>query len=239
VLKSGVVDNVLDFAKFKADQAMAKTSGSKRSRLTGYMKLDDASKAGTKDGYRCTLILTEGDSAKALTTAGLSIVGRDLYGGMAHPDIGLTVVFPLRGKLLNVRDATHDMIMKNAEITAIRQIMGLQHGKKYEDTKSLRYGHLMIMTDQDHDGSHIKGLIINFFETFYPSLLAIPGFLIEFITPIVRVWKGGHQAISFFTLPEYEYWKETTPNHKTWKFKYFKVYHFHIRLMKGFGNKHS
>jgi DNA topoisomerase II len=131
-------------------------------------------------------------------------------------------VFPLRGKLLNVRDATHDMIMKNAEITAIRQILGLQHGKKYEDTKSLRYGHLMIMTDQDHDGSHIKGLIINFFETFYPSLLAIPGFLIEFITPIVRVWKGT-QDISFFTLPEYEYWKENTSDYKKWDFKYYKV----------------
>ena len=117
------------------------------------------------------------------------------------------------------------MIMKNAEITAIRQIMGLQHGKKYEDTTSLRYGHLMIMTDQDHDGSHIKGLIINFFETFYPSLLAIPGFLIEFITPIVRVWKGN-QDISFFTLPEYEYWKETTPDYKKWQFKYYKVLRF-------------
>jgi DNA topoisomerase II len=131
-------------------------------------------------------------------------------------------VFPLRGKLLNVRDASHDMIIKNAEINAIRQIMGLQHGKKYEDTKSLRYGHLMIMTDQDHDGSHIKGLIINYFETFYPSLLAIPGFLIEFITPIVRVTKGTND-ISFFTMPEYEYWKETTPDHKKWNMKYYKV----------------
>ena len=83
VLKSGVVDNVLNYAKFKAEQAMAKTSGSKRSRLTGYMKLDDASKAGTREGHRCTLILTEGDSAKALTTSGLGIVGREYFGGMS------------------------------------------------------------------------------------------------------------------------------------------------------------
>ena len=53
--------------------------------------------------------------------------------------------------------------------------------------KQLRYGHLMIMTDQDHDGSHIKGLIMNFFHHFYPSLLKLPGFLLEFITPIVKV----------------------------------------------------
>ena len=44
----------------------------------------------------------------------------------------------------------------------------------------------MIMTDQDHDGSHIKGLIMNYFHTFYPSLLRVPGFLIEFITPVIK-----------------------------------------------------
>jgi DNA topoisomerase II len=99
-------------------------------------------------------------------------------------------VFPLRGKLLNVREASHSQIAGNAEINAIKQILGLQHGKVYKDTSSLRYGHLMIMTDQDHDGSHIKGLIINLFDHFWPALLEIPGFLLEFITPIVRVTKG-------------------------------------------------
>lgn len=56
--------------------------------------------------------------------------------------------------------------------------------------KQLRYGHLMIMTDQDHDGSHIKGLIMNYFHTFYPSLMKLPGFLIEFITPVIKVSTG-------------------------------------------------
>lgn len=69
--------------------------------------------------------------------SGLGVVGRDKYG-----------VFPLRGKLLNVRDASTKQITDNAEISLIKQIMGLQHGKVYEDTKALRYGHLMIMTDQ-------------------------------------------------------------------------------------------
>jgi len=87
--------------------------------------------------FRCTLILTEGDSAKALAVSGLSVVGRDRFG-----------VFPLRGKLLNVREAAHKQIMENAEIVAIKKILGLQQGKEYTDTKTLRYGHLMIMTDQ-------------------------------------------------------------------------------------------
>lgn len=69
--------------------------------------------------------------------AGISVVGRNYYG-----------VFPLRGKLLNVREASHKQIMDNAEIQAIKQILGLQHGKEYDSVKSLRYGHLMIMTDQ-------------------------------------------------------------------------------------------
>lgn len=100
--------------------------------------------------------------------SGLGVVGRDNYG-----------VFPLRGKLLNVREATHAQIMNNAEISAIKQIVGLQTGKVYKDTSTLRYGHICmfvrvlillypgIMTDQDHDGSHIKGLIINFLDHFW------------------------------------------------------------------------
>eukprot|EP01045_Picozoa_sp_COSAG04_P047878 COSAG04_NODE_18095_length_451_cov_0.735795_1_plen_149_part_11 len=111
--------------------------------------------------------------------------------------------------------------MDNAEITAIKKILGLQTGKVYGDTKSLRYGHVMIMADQDHDGSHIKGLIINFIHTFWPSLLKLPDFLIEFITPIVKVTKG-QQSKSFFTLPEYESWKEAHNDGKGWNIKYYK-----------------
>ena len=105
--------------------------------LKGLPKLSDANNAGTKKANECTLILTEGDSAKSLAVAGLSVIGRDNYG-----------VFPLRGKLLNVRDAKHDQIMKNEEIQNIKKILGLQHNKDYKDTKDLRYGQLMIMTDQ-------------------------------------------------------------------------------------------
>lgn len=105
--------------------------------LTGLPKLADANNAGTKHASDCTLILTEGDSAKALAVAGLGVVGRDNFG-----------VFPLRGKLLNVREARHDQIMKNEEIQNIKKIMGLQHNKEYSNVSSLRYGRLMIMTDQ-------------------------------------------------------------------------------------------
>lgn len=75
---------------------------------------------------------------------------------------------------------------------------------------------------QDHDGSHIKGLIINFFDHFYPSLLKLPNFLVEFITPIVKV-KKGKQELTFFTMPQYEEWKEAHNSGRGWEAKYYKV----------------
>ena len=193
VADAGVADRVLSFASFKQDRALKKTDGAKRARIVGLPKLMDANDAGGRHSEQCTLILTEGDSAKSLVVGGLSVAGRDRFG-----------VFPLRGKLLNVRDAPAAAVAGNAEIQNIKQILGLQHGKAYDSAKSLRYGHLMIMTDQDHDGSHIKGLIMNFFHHFYPSLLQVPGFMLEFITPIVKargrremrkgVWEGWSGA---------------------------------------------
>ncbi|XP_070497266.1 DNA topoisomerase 2 isoform X1 [Chironomus tepperi] len=212
IMKSGIVESVLTWAKFKAQTELAKTSGAKKSKLKGIPKLEDANDAGTKNSVNCTLILTEGDSAKTLAVSGLGVVGRDLYG-----------VFPLRGKLLNVRDATHKQILENAEINNLIKILGLQYKKKYntqDDVKTLRYGKLMIMTDQDQDGSHIKGLLINFIHTNWPELLRLK-FLEEFITPIVKVTKKN-QELSFFSIPEFEEWKRDTPNAHTFSVKYYK-----------------
>lgn len=214
IAKTEVVTNILHFAQQKADQILKKSDGGRRNRMDN-PKLTDANKAGTKDGYKCTLILTEGDSAKGLAIAGRSVVSADLFG-----------VFPLRGKLLNVRDASVDAISKNSEIQNIKNFLGLKHKTQYTDCKSLRYGHLMIMTDQDHDGSHIKGLLINFLQVQFPSLLRIPEFLVEFITPIVKVYKGDpkhpKQSQAFFTMPEYELWKEQHKGERGWEHKYYK-----------------
>lgn len=210
------INNIMHFAEKKADKLMAKTDGSKRSRVSNE-KLVDANLAGTKHGHECTLILTEGDSARGLAVAGRAILDPDRIG-----------VFPLRGKILNVRDAPIDQILKNQEINNIKQFLGLKHKEHYTDAKRLRYGHLMIMADQDHDGSHIKGLLINFLQVQYPSLLQIPDFFREFTTPVVKVWQGPNpkkplKMRSFFTMPEYEAWKESHHHEiKRWHYKYFK-----------------
>ncbi|CDW56276.1 DNA topoisomerase 2 [Trichuris trichiura] len=211
VVKCGILECVTQWLKFK-NQLNSQCSNSKHSKLKGIPKLEDANEAGTKNSHSCTLILTEGDSAKTLAVSGFSVVGRDYYG-----------VFPLKGKMLNVREATHAQICKNEEITNILKIIGLQYKRKYEtveELRSLRYGKVMIMADQDQDGSHIKGLVINFIHHNWPSLIR-QNFLEEFITPIVKVSKGK-EIKAFFSLPEYEEWKAQTHNWYSWKIKYYK-----------------
>ncbi|KAK4226804.1 putative DNA topoisomerase 2 [Podospora fimiseda] len=216
VKKSEAIQNIMDFADKKADKLLAKSDGTKRSRVSNE-KLVDANLAGTKRGHECTLILTEGDSARGLAVAGRAVLDPDRIG-----------VFPLRGKMLNVRDASIDQIMKNKEIENIKKFLGLKHKQTYTDTKGLRYGHLMIMADQDLDGSHIKGLLINFLEVQFPSLLRIPDFFQQFITPVVKIWQGPNpkkpqKLKSFFNLVEYETWKEQHKSElRRWKYKYLK-----------------
>ncbi|XP_012230798.1 DNA topoisomerase 2 [Linepithema humile] len=213
ITKIGIVEAVLSWAKFKADSQLEKLGPkSKQRKLHGIPKLEDANDAGTVRSLECTLILTEGDSAKTMAVSGIASIGRDKYG-----------IFPLRGKMLNVREATHKQILENAEINNLIKILGLQYKKKYEsrdDLKTLRYGKMMIMTDQDQDGSHIKGLLINFIHHNWPSLLKL-NFVEEFITPIVKASKGN-QVLSFFSLPEFEMWKKETDNFHTYKIKYYK-----------------
>ncbi|CAK7909709.1 DNA topoisomerase 2 [[Candida] anglica] len=217
ILKTSIVNKIKEISTRNEDKQLQKDDGSRRSRIKGQVKLVDANKAGTSQGYKCTLILTEGDSALSLAVAGLTVVGRDHYG-----------CFPLRGKLLNVREASTDQVSKNAEITALKQIIGLQHKKHYtpDNIKTLRYGHIMIMTDQDTDGSHIKGLIINFLETSFPGLLEIPGFLLEFITPIIKVSIKGRgsaaQVIPFYNMPDFENWRSNEGATCRWSHKYYK-----------------
>ncbi|XP_068023099.1 DNA topoisomerase 2-alpha [Melanerpes formicivorus] len=209
----GIVESILNWVKFKAQsQLNKKCSAVKHTKIKGVPKLDDANDAGSKNSLDCTLILTEGDSAKTLAVSGLGVVGRDKFG-----------VFPLRGKILNVREASHKQIMENAEINNIIKIVGLQYKKAYEDQeslKTLRYGKIMIMTDQDQDGSHIKGLLINFIHHNWPSLLK-HNFLEEFITPIIKASKNKEE-IAFYSIPEFEEWKSNTRNYNSWKIKYYK-----------------
>jgi DNA topoisomerase-2 len=206
-LKTGISDELTALSKFKEMKELKKTDGARKSKITGIPKLDDANKAGTAQSGKCTLIVTEGDSAKTLAVAGLSVVGRDHYG-----------VFPLRGKCKNVRDASVAQLTSNQEFNDLKKILGLQQGKDYQDVSELRYGRLMIMTDADNDGSHIKGLILNMIHYFWPSLLKL-GFVVSMVTPIIKASKGG-QTKSFYTDSTFRSWYGN--GQPGWKIKYYK-----------------
>ena len=211
VAKMGLMDTAMSLSAFKENKDLKKSDGKKKNTLRGIPKLDDANWAGTTKSHLCTLILTEGDSAKALAISGLSVIGRDKYG-----------VFPLKGKVLNVKGDDKNLIKKigdNEEIKNLKKIIGLQSDKKYESVKDLRYGSVMLLTDQDEDGSHIKGLLFNLFQSLSGELFRLEGFNKSMLTPIVKVTKGKNVK-SFYNLSDYEKWKEK--DLKGWSVKYYK-----------------
>ena len=212
---TNIEDRVMQMVEYKDGKALKKTDGKKTTKIKGIPKLVDANKAGGKLSKKCVLILTEGDSAKTMAVAGLSVVGRDFYG-----------VFPLRGKLMNVKDMAAQKIADNAEISQLKKIIGLKDRTDYSACSSwpLRYGKIIIMTDQDVDGSHIKGLLISLFHTSWKSLLP-QGFVTSLITPIIKVFPKKNKKKtekSFFTLTAYEDWKNNTPDANSYRVKYYK-----------------
>jgi len=202
----------------KDNKAAKKTDGRKTRRIMGIPKLIDANFAGTARSKDTMLILCEGDSAKAGIVSGLSKKDRDFIG-----------VFPLKGKPPNVDGLAQQRINANEEISSIKKILGLEINKSYatiEDVnKKLRYSKVLFMTDQDLDGSHIKGLCINIFYALWPELFKLHGFIGFMNTPILKA-KKGKREISFYNEAQYISWKKVNGikrgKMKGWRVKYYK-----------------
>jgi DNA topoisomerase-2 len=199
--KMGVMDAACALTEVKENKAAKKTDGTKTRTIRGIPKLIDANYAGTEKSAQCTIIFCEGDSAKAGIVSGLSREDRNLIG-----------VYPMKGKMMNTRGEPVKKIAENNEIKEIKQILGLEVGRKYtpDDVKyRLRYGKVLFMTDQDLDGSHIKGLGINLFQNEWATLTEIPGFIGFMNTPILKAKKGTQEKV-FYSEGEYRAWKEAT-----------------------------
>lgn len=210
---SGIVEEIISFTKYKNQRELQKTTDTtKRKVKLNITNLEDAHNAGTSKSKNCTLILTEGLSAKTFAMSGLSIIKRDNYG-----------IFALKGKGLNVREATQKQLLENEEVNNLKQIIGLQHNKKYnsKSIETLRYGSICMLTDADCDGVHIRCLLVNMFHVWWPELLEIPGFLISMKTPIVKVSKGN-ESKPFYSLKDFKDWEEKINNSKLWNIKYYK-----------------
>ena len=215
VAKLGVMDMACQLTETKeAGKSKKKMDGSKTKNVRGIANFVDANFAGTDNSSKCILILAEGLSAMAGIVSGLKSEDRNLIG-----------IYPLKGKVLNVRGATRDILEKNRELADLIKILGLEIGRNYSDLndihKRLRYGKIMIMTDQDLDGSHIKGLCINLFHSMWPSLYKIGGFISFMNTPIIRASKGT-KTVVFYNEGEYRDWLSSEPDAKKWTLKYFK-----------------
>ena len=215
VAKMGVMDAACAITEVKDNKAAKKTDGTKSKSIRGIPKLDDANWAGTEKSSNCMIILCEGDSAKTGVISGLSSEDRNTIG-----------VYPLKGKVMNVRGEAVKKVYENKEIAEIKKILGLETGKEYKNiddvNKNLRYSKIVFMTDQDLDGSHIKGLCINLFQNEWPSLCHIPGFIGFMNTPILKAKKGSLE-VKFYNEGEYEEWKNNnTEGMNGWIIKYYK-----------------
>lgn len=216
VAKMGVMETACSLTEAKENKLAKKTDGSKTKNVRGIANFIDANYGGTVNSKDCILILCEGLSALSGIVSGLSSEDRNTIG-----------IYPLKGKLLNVRGEQLKKIAENKEINDIKKILGLETGKEYSSVqdvhKYLRYGKVMYMTDQDLDGSHIKGLCINLFHSEWGSLTQIPGFLSFMNTPILRAKKGAQLKL-FYNDGEYNQWKESLGDNGTngWTIKYFK-----------------
>jgi DNA topoisomerase-2 len=215
--KMGVMDAACALTEVKDTKAAKKTDGAKTKTIRGIPKLIDANYAGSADkSAQCTIILCEGDSAKAGIISGLSKEDRNYIG-----------VYPMKGKLFNVHGETTKRISENREIAEIKQILGLETGKTYtpaDVATRLRYGKVLFMTDQDLDGAHIQGLGINLFQTEWPSLTKMPGFIGFMNTPILKARRGA-QEVLFYNDGEFEAWKKQFPDAvvpASWHTKYYK-----------------
>ena len=219
IAKLGVMETACQLTDIKENKLAKKNDGSKTKnvRIENFI---DANYAGTSLSNKCILILCEGLSAMTGVLSGLSSNDRDIYG-----------IYPMKGKLLNVRGEIVRKITENKEISDLKRILGLETGKIYKTKEDidgyLRYSKIMILTDSDVDGSHIKGLCVNLFQSEWISLFRISGFLSFMNTPILKAKKGNQPHLFFYNEGEYLTWKSQLDNNVNdemngWKIKYYK-----------------
>jgi DNA topoisomerase-2 len=208
IIWKNIQEELKALVSIKENKKIEKNNGSKVRNILNIENLFDAKYAGTNKSLKCKLFLTEGLSALSYAKTGISILGAEYLGA-----------FPLKGKLLNVKDCSLSTIEKNQEINSLKKIIGLKHGHKYTSLNELRYGSIIGLVDSDLDGNHILGLIINLIHTFWPELIDL-GFITKIQTPIIKISKGKKELL-FYTLYEYQQWVENN-SISGYNIKYFK-----------------
>ena len=195
LIKSPIIQDIIEWANNrKAIQDLkdlkALNKDKPKNTLKKIKKYEGASQKNNRED--CMLFICEGDSA--------------FNPLISSRDPKLHGVFAMRGKGLRLATASPEQIKKNVEIQDLTAAIGLIFKTKPDD---LRYGKLVISTDADQDGMHIRAIILDNFKTEWPDLLK-DGRVFYLRTPIVRVVKGK-DTLEFFTEQEFEEWRVKQP----------------------------
>jgi DNA topoisomerase-2 len=201
VFGSEVIQSLLDWIEQKknAEERAELRKLNKSLASTKVLKLIDAK---GKDRNKCVLGIFEGMSA-------LSAVRK-------FRDPQTFGAFPLKGKFLNVSEMTNSGVIQNDEVVQLMASLGIKLG---EEPGDLRYGKVYIYTDADPDGDSIAGLLINFFNKYWPELFE-QGRVFKVMTPLV-VAKKGKEVKPFYSNEEYSEWEKKT-GAKGWDVEYKK-----------------
>lgn len=223
VLDSDLINQLRNFTAFSrlsteldAKQLrVLKSTNGRKSKHINSDKCEDANWAGTAKSGECSLYLAEGSSGATYgqTMTDITPNGRDTIG-----------ILPLKGKPLNVMNASDEQLANNEEYKELVKVLGLKWNKDYSSEqarKTLRYGRVVIMTDADLDGHHISGLLVLFFFVKFPSLVKA-GYVHMYLSPIMRAYPPRSKtAIPFFREHDYQRWlDETVDNHKYRRYYY-------------------
>jgi DNA topoisomerase-2 len=201
VFASEVVESLLDWIeqKKKAEERAELRKLNKSLSNQKVLKLIDAK---GKDRSKCVLGIFEGMSA-------LSAVRK-----FRNPQT--FGAFPLKGKFLNVSEMSNSSVIQNEEAVQLMASLGIRLGEAPSD---LRYGSIYIYTDADPDGDSIAGLLMNFFNKYWPELFD-EGRIFKVMTPLV-VAKKGKEIVPFYSAEEYQAWEKKTST-KGWDVEYKK-----------------
>lgn len=214
IYKSEITNSITDWLDKKkmADESKAEREANKTIAKVKVDKLVDCRWAGTLKKSKTSLSITEGDSAAA--------------GFRKFRDPNTQALFPIRGKILNVRVAAKDKIRANEELKGIMAAMGLQFGKSpfvYRGNRvfhdSLRINEIHILTDADTDGADIAGLLLNIFAYYWPELIKEHR-VARIDTPIL-IARQGRKSEKFYYKSDFDKWCEKNDPSK-WDIEYYK-----------------